>query len=171
DQTRDMLGNGGDIVLQKHKMRGSSLAPALAREDRGMSTERHRESEPSHLSPRAQAKRKADRDDFQMKDEDVQVKKRNIGSQDAANGFRERDSTVRLLNSSKAHYDDGNPVKRIVNGRRYMYDDDLSDNEQNFKRKITSHRCEISEEWDEDKYPDSSGRTSKNLRDRNHQNK
>ncbi|KAH9300374.1 hypothetical protein KI387_011957, partial [Taxus chinensis] len=165
--------------------RGSSLSPALAREDRGMSTEWHRESEPSHLSPRAQAKRKADRDDFQMKDgrypadgkldsqviSDVEVNKTIkpgfIGRMDK----KERDSRVRLLNSSKAHYDYSNPVKRIVNGRRYMYDDDLSDNEQNFKRKITSHRCEISEEWDEDKYPDSSGRTSKNSRDRNHQNK
>ena len=36
-----------------------------------------------------------------------------------------------------------------------MYNDDLhvSDNEQNFKWKSSSHRREISSDWDDDKYP------------------
>ncbi|GLJ17719.1 hypothetical protein SUGI_0309190 [Cryptomeria japonica] len=175
DHARDISANGGDVVLPKHKLRVSSQATAtLVREDRGLSTERHRESEPSQ-SPRSQTKRKADRDDFQMKEgryptdgkldsqvisdvemnktfkpsfagradkkqkgsvfsrisfpEDAsgQAKKRNIGSHDGTNGFRDHESTFRNLNSSKSHYDDGNPVKRVVNGRRYMHDDDLSD--------------------------------------------
>lgn len=42
-----------------------SQATSLAREDRGTSDERHHESEPSQLSPRAQGKRKSDRDEAQ----------------------------------------------------------------------------------------------------------
>ena len=177
-----------------------SQATSLAREDRGTSIERHHESEQSQLSPRAQGKRKFDRDEAQTREgrfpidikldsqvivddeanktnksgisgrvdkkqkgsvfsrisfpehrdtDDVHIapgKKRIVGCHGSLNGFREHESTVRLLNGSKVHYDDAKPVKKIANGRRSMYDDDLhlSDNEHNFKRKSSSHRREIS---------------------------
>eukprot|EP01018_Ginkgo_biloba_P023991 Gb_27645 [translate_table: standard] len=225
EHTKDARSDDGEIAPAKPKPRILSQATSLAREDRGMSAERHRESEHSHLSPRAQGKRKADRDEFQTRDgrfpteskldsqavtdadvskpsksgnsgrldrkqkgsvfsrisfpetreiDDIQipaVKKRNLSSHDTSNGFKEHESTIRVLNGSKVHYEDAKPVKRIVNGRRFMHDDDVSDNEQNFKRKSSSLRRELSDEWDDDKYPDNRIWSSKNARDRLHQSK
>ena len=45
-----------------------SQATSVAREDRGTSTERYHEFEQSRLSPRAQGKRKYDRDEDQIRD-------------------------------------------------------------------------------------------------------
>lgn len=224
DHTRD-FHNDDNIAPAKRKVKMMpSQATSLAREDRGTSTERYHESEQSQLSPRAQGKRKSDRDEAQTRDgrfpmdikldsqvigedeanktnksgisgrtdkkpkgsvfsrisfperrdtDDLHIapgKKRNFSSHESLNGFREHESTVRLLNGSKVHYDDAKPVKRIANGRRSMYDDDLhlSDNEQNFKRKSSSHRREISSDWDDDKYPENGVRSTKS-RDRVHQ--
>ena len=68
DHARDMSANGGDVVLPKHKVSTSSQATVTcAREDRGLSTECHKKSKQLQ-SLRPQSKRKADREDFQMKE-------------------------------------------------------------------------------------------------------
>eukprot|EP00252_Welwitschia_mirabilis_P012743 TRINITY_DN2819_c0_g1_i2.p1 TRINITY_DN2819_c0_g1~~TRINITY_DN2819_c0_g1_i2.p1 ORF type:complete len:812 (-),score=188.43 TRINITY_DN2819_c0_g1_i2:132-2567(-) len=184
-----------------------------AKEERGKSSERHRDLEYLPVSPRAQGKRKSEREESYGRDErrhrvehisdsqaftaDAEMnkagksstsgrpekkqkpsvferisypedrmddyhmnaaKKRNLTSHESQNGFREHEGLTRHLNANKQHHDD-------CNGRRMMYEDDVSDKETSFKRKMSSSHRDRSHEKEVEKHPDSRSRTSRHPRD------